>query len=287
MIRFALGWMDPHGHVRTLDDGVGAGWRGDATVPRFEEPARVVCPDGTYGDVAVVFRQLDAAVTRLRAGQAALVRSSVEDERRVPYLALVPERPWLRVYELTFAPPLGQRFPDQPGGDDLYAALAGGPAAPGATLVLAADHDALLAAVAAGLYAALGRAPGCDELRCEQAMSSRGLLAAFRAGRRDFRGLDVLEPTAEAPLRGQRLDGLVVAGGFLAADLTGASLRGADLRANLKTCRFDGADLTDADLRGATLDAATFTGAILDGARFAGASEQGHVFADDERPRDA
>jgi uncharacterized protein YjbI with pentapeptide repeats len=63
-----------------------------------------------------------------------------------------------------------------------------------------------------------------------------------------------------------------------------ARLGGAVLRANVKTCSFDRADLTGADFRGAALDAATFRGATLAGARFEGAGIHSHVFGAEDLP---
>ena len=96
------------------------------------------------------------------------------------------------------------------------------------------------------------------------------LLAAFKAGQRNFvgvdlRGADLREADlAEADLRRANLYGANLSGADLSeADLSGADLSGANL---------SGADLSGADLSGADLSEATLYGATLYGADLSGAN---------------
>ena len=96
------------------------------------------------------------------------------------------------------------------------------------------------------------------------------LLAAFKAGQRNFVGVDLSEADlSEANLRGANLREANLYGANLReADLTRADLREADLtRADLR-----GADLRGADLRGADLRWASLRGTDLSVADLVGCS---------------
>ena len=94
------------------------------------------------------------------------------------------------------------------------------------------------------------------------------LLAAFKAGQRNFVGVDL----RGADLRRANLYGANLSG----ADLSEADLSGADLSgANLSGADLSGADLSGADLRRATLYGATLYGANLSGANLSGADLSG------------
>ena len=104
------------------------------------------------------------------------------------------------------------------------------------------------------------------------------LLAAFKAGQRNFvgvdlRGADLREADlAEADLRRANLYGADLSG----ADLRRATLYGATLYgANLSGANLSGADLSGADLYGATLYGANLSGANLSGADLSGADLSG------------
>ncbi|MEM7160441.1 MAG: pentapeptide repeat-containing protein [Myxococcota bacterium] len=119
----------------------------------------------------------------------------------------------------------------------------------------------------------------------EERLASGRVLELYRAGRRDFREIDIDDPEDGAPLRGARLDDADFSGCFIVADLGDASLKRARfVGANVKTCCFDGADLREADFSGAALEGASFQGADLRGARFEGATCFGHTFAAGETP---
>ena len=110
----------------------------------------------------------------------------------------------------------------------------------------------------------------------------------YAAGERNFRGLEISDggDPAAPSFRGAILDGSDFDESFISADFTGASLRGCKLRANVKCCTFDRADLRDADFRDAAIDSATFKSARLDGANFAGAGAHGYEFEPGEWPAD-
>ncbi len=106
----------------------------------------------------------------------------------------------------------------------------------------------------------------------QTSISSNELLARYVAGERDFRGVDIDDQPGDTPLAGRCLDGADFSGAWLVVDFSRASLRGAlFIEANVKTCTFDGADLTGTDFSRAALCAATFLGARLEGAIFQGA----------------
>jgi uncharacterized protein YjbI with pentapeptide repeats len=111
------------------------------------------------------------------------------------------------------------------------------------------------------------------------------ILERYAAGERDFRELDITEPAGDPrSFRGAVLDDADFTGAFIVADFTGASLVRAKLRANVKTCCFDEADLRDADFTGARLESTSWRGARMDGADFTGAGMFSHTFAPGERP---
>ena len=104
-------------------------------------------------------------------------------------------------------------------------------------------------------------------------MTRDELLAAYAAGKRNFRG---------AYLGGADLAGAYLGGAYLrGADLAGADLAGADLRwaylggADLAGAYLGGADLGGAHFRGADLRGAYLRGAYLRGAHLGGAYFRG------------
>ena len=106
------------------------------------------------------------------------------------------------------------------------------------------------------------------------------LLAAFKAGQRNFVGVDLSEADlSEANLRGANLREANLYGASLyEANLYGANLYGADLReadlygADLREADLRGADLRGADLRGADLRWASLRGTDLSVADLVGCS---------------
>lgn len=118
----------------------------------------------------------------------------------------------------------------------------------------------------------------------DESIPSREIMRRYRAGQRDFRGLDIAD-VGERAFRGATLDGANLAMAFIVADFTGASLRDTSfVDANVKTCVFDGADLSGADFRRAALCATTWVGTALSSAVFDGASRHGHEFGPGEKP---
>lgn len=116
-------------------------------------------------------------------------------------------------------------------------------------------------------------------------MSSEQILRRYEAGERDFSGLEIEDEPEVTPLRGAVLDGALFNRAFIVAVFSGASLRGAQfVEANVKTCVYDGADLTDADFTNAALCATTFQRARMDGAKFDGANFHSYTLGAGERP---
>jgi uncharacterized protein YjbI with pentapeptide repeats len=100
-------------------------------------------------------------------------------------------------------------------------------------------------------------------------------------------GIEITEPPLadeSDPFRSAVLDGSDFSGSFIIADFTSASLRKCRFSANVKTCKFDGANLDGAVFDGAAIDGATFQDAAMTGTSFAGATAFGYTFAGDERP---
>jgi uncharacterized protein YjbI with pentapeptide repeats len=115
----------------------------------------------------------------------------------------------------------------------------------------------------------------------------RRFVGAKPRGEPDFRGLQIESDGEESDLefRGATLEGADFSHCFILADFSGARLRGVKLSANVKTCRFDRADLRDADFSNAAIDSATFDGADLEGAICEGASAYGYTYVKGELPR--
>ena len=125
-------------------------------------------------------------------------------------------------------------------------------------------------------------------------MTANELLAAYAAGERDFRGVDLsfarlidadlsgidlsFARLIDADMSGARLcDARLTGADMSGADMTGANLSRADLRwarlieADLSRADLSGADLSGANLRGANLRGADLTGVNLSGADLRGA----------------
>ena len=112
---------------------------------------------------------------------------------------------------------------------------------------------------------------------------SNELTARYKAGERNFRGLDLNGEALD--LRDSNLAGADFSESFIFADFRGANLeRSVFDRANVKTCDFRGANLRGASFREAAVDAADFSGAEMTDASFDGASAQGHIFHSGESP---
>lgn len=123
---------------------------------------------------------------------------------------------------------------------------------------------------------ALAAEPGVSRTEVDRMPQSRvtsdEVLRRYDAGVRDFRDLEIEDPSDTTPFAGATLDDSDFSGAFILADFHGASLRRTRFgRANLKTCSFVGADLTGADFSDAALCSARFSGARMDGASFCGA----------------
>jgi hypothetical protein len=123
------------------------------------------------------------------------------------------------------------------------------------------------------------------------------ILQRYKNGDRDFRGLEITGPepyvtegdrfvSVNEPesFRGAVLDGADFTGAFIVADFSKASLRNCKFPANVKTCSFDGADLTCCDFSDAAIDAATFKSAHFDRTNFSGATAHSYVMKPGEVP---
>jgi 2-iminobutanoate/2-iminopropanoate deaminase len=112
------------------------------------------------------------------------------------------------------------------------------------------------------------------------------LLERYNQGERDFRGLEISDERENSgTFRDALLDGADFSHSFVDADFGGARLRNSKfVQANVKTCRFDGADLSNADFSGAAICSATFSSSNFQGAQFEGASVHGYAFGKGELP---
>ena len=106
-------------------------------------------------------------------------------------------------------------------------------------------------------------------MRASETVTSDEILRRYLAGERDFSGLEIEDSADSAAFRGAVLDEADFSHSFIVADFQGASLRHARFtRANVKTCSYAEADLTNADFSGAILCSTTFLCALMRGAMF-------------------
>jgi hypothetical protein len=97
-----------------------------------------------------------------------------------------------------------------------------------------------------------------------QKMTAEGLIQRYKAGQRDFRGVNLSEEILLwADLRGANFSGAILRGAnFNWANLSGVDLTAADLRdADLAWANLNKADLREANLSGANFSAASLKGA--------------------------
>jgi len=109
------------------------------------------------------------------------------------------------------------------------------------------------------------------------------LLARYASGQRRFTNLEICDDGSDA-LIGATLDGIELIECFVIASFRKASLRNAVVHANVKTCDFTDADLSNADFRRSALCATTFVGANMEGADFTDAYYHSYCLTADEKP---
>ena len=178
VIALELGWMDVDGRFQPLDapgTDLGAG------MMRFVVDGAAIVLDWNLGPVAVLLRQLDAAVVRLRAGQPALVRSAVDHHQGVPCFLFAPvdgasriRVSELQVARVSSAAGLGAAYPvDDPQAEELYAHVLAHRETLLEAHLLEGQSDDVIDGLVLGLLGAIGHVPGWDATRLMARLEER------------------------------------------------------------------------------------------------------------------